>query len=164
MHNRAATDDLHAALLDAGLHQDDIDPWRDQSPPLSFNDTLKAATDWAWEGIPGDDAVKWHSAGWRPRQTVPWWVLGFTPEQASFVRQALATPGGQPATDREQEWLRSGLSSADITLCVAAGILDAAHAQQLAGRLETEPSLRGSLTMRAVLHGADIGMLRGSQR
>lgn len=151
---------LRTALTDAGLVQPDVNAWLTLADQHTPERILRAATDWAWEGIPGHDGARWFLAGWEPRAAVIWWMLGFTPAQATFVSNRLTGLG----MDMKQvkDWLYSSLVPDDIVLCLAAGISTVEEAVETAARFMREAPLRGSLTVQAALNGVDVRGFKAS--
>lgn len=151
---------LSTALTDAGLDQTDAEAWLTLAGRVTPERILRAATDWAWEGIPGDDGVRWFLAGWEPRAAVIWWMLGFTPAQATFVSNRLNALSMD--TKQVKDWLCSSLVPDDIVLCLAVGISTVEEAVATSARFMHEAPLRGSLTVQAALNGVDVRGFKAS--
>ncbi|MBD3924307.1 hypothetical protein IEZ26_06710 [Nocardioides cavernae] len=153
---------LQTALAALKMTSSDVDAWLYLVDTCQPEVIIEAAKAWAWEGIPGPDAIRWHQAGWLPAPSVPWWLKGFSPEQASFVSSRFKTLGLE--APQVQDWLYSPLLPDDIVLCAAVGVSSLRDAMEIVSRFDRDLSLRGCLTVQAAMNGTDVRALNGTRR
>ena len=126
---------------------------------------LATALRWRASGIPAADAARWHRAGWHHEQTAPWWLLGFTPAQATVVVERLQSTSDTPAgSEAIESFIRrcvpTILTAEDIVACVATGHLTLDSGPGLAQSITADPLLRATIKSEAALHGVDFEELR----
>lgn len=109
-----------------------------------------------WGLLPHDAGLEWTAAGWSEGAAVPWWLHGFTPDQASHLRARLEDNASRAAAvgttaDSAEAWLASGLSREDITLSITNGFLTVAEGEAMAERTTADATHRSTLRLLTAL-------------